>query len=156
KRVLQRMIPPDNQYEEKYLLAIYQLVLATIYYEEGNYESAQILLDNALRISARYGFPRVLLDTNRLKYQIAQHKQDYRMALLYYKKADSIQLKYFNPKVLQQQNEAASASESEFLNNVIARMSQDEIKQQQKVNISKLTSVLSSALLRSEERRVGK
>src|SRR5690606_766590 len=147
KRVLQRMIPPDNKYEEKYLLAIYQLVLATIYYEEGNYESAQILLDNALRISARYGFPRILLDTNQLKYKIAQHNQDYRMALLYYKKADSIQLKYFNPKALQQQNEVASASESEFLNNVIARMSQDEIKQQQKLNISKLTSDLSSALL---------
>src|SRR5690606_42111023 len=68
-------------------------------------------------------------------------------ALLYYKKADSIELKYFNATTLQQQNEVASASESEFLNNVIARMSQDEIRQQQKVNISKLTSVLSSALL---------
>ena len=87
------------------------------------------------------------LDTNRLKYKIAQGNEDYRMALLYYKKADSIHLKYFNSKVLRQQNEAASASESEFLNNVIARMSQDEIEQQQKVNISKLTSVLSSALL---------
>src|SRR5690606_15790083 len=51
KKVLQRMIPPVSTYEEKYLLAIYQLVLATIYFEEGNYESAQILLDNALRIS---------------------------------------------------------------------------------------------------------
>lgn len=147
KKVLQKMIPPVNTYEDKYLLAIYQLLLANIYFDQGNYESAQILLDNALRISARYGFPRILLDTNRLKYEIALHKQEYRMALLYYKKADSIQLKYFNPKALQQQNEAASASESEFLNNVIARMSQDEIKQQQKVNISKLTSVLSSALL---------
>lgn len=147
KRVLQRMIPPINTYEEKYLLAMYQLVLATIYFEEANYESAQILLDNVLRISARYGFPRILLDTNRLKYEIAQHEQDYRKALLYYKKADSIELKYFNATTLQQQNEVASASESEFLNNVIARMSQDEIRQQQKVNISKLTSVLSSALL---------
>lgn len=147
KRVLQKMIPPINSYEDKYLLAIYQLVLANIYFDQGNYESAQILLDNALRISARYGFPRILLDTNRLKYKIAQNNKDYRMALLYYKKADSIQLKYFNTEAIQQQNEVASASESEFLNNVIARMSQDEIKQQQKVNISKLTSVLSSALL---------
>lgn len=147
KKVLQKMIPPTNTYEEKYLLANYQLLLANIYFNEGNFESAQILLDNTLRISARYGFPRILLDTNRLKYKIAQENKDYRMALLYYKKADSIHLKYFNSKILRQQNEAASASESEFLNNVIARMSQDEIEQQQKVNISKLTSVLSSALL---------
>ena len=141
------MIPPDHKYEKHYLSAASQLVLANIYAKDSNYESAGILLDNVLRIAARQKFPRILLGTNLLKYQIANKKEDYYAALLYYKKADSIKEKYFGADILRKQNEAAHTNEAQFLNNVIARMSQDEIEQQQKVNISKLTSVLSSALL---------
>ncbi|WP_335966009.1 response regulator [Galbibacter sp. PAP.153] len=147
KVILQKMIPPDHKYEKEYLLASSQLVLARIYAKENNYESANILLDNVLRVAARHKFPRILYGTNTLRYEIANAKEDYYAALLYYKKADSILQKYFNPEIIRKQNEAAYANEAKFLNNVIARMSQDELEQQQKVNISKLTSVLSSALL---------
>ncbi|MCX2681168.1 response regulator [Galbibacter sp. EGI 63066] len=147
KSIFQKMIPPDHQYEKEYLYAASQLVLAKIYATEENYESSQILLDNAMRIAARHEFPKVMLDINLLKHDIANKKEDYHRALLYYKKADSIKATYFNPNIIKKQNEAAYTNEAQFLNNVIARMSQDEIEQQQKVNISKLTSVLSSALL---------
>ena len=147
KSIFQKMIPPDHKYERQFLSAASQLVLANIYANDNNFESANILLDNVLRVAARQKFPRILLGTNLLKYQIANKKEDYYAALLYYKKADSIEKKYFGADILRKQNEAAHTNEAQFLNNVIARMSQDEIEQQQKVNISKLTSVLSSALL---------
>ncbi len=147
KTIFQKMIPPDHKYEKEYLSAATQLTLAKIYADGDNIQSAEILLDNVLRTAARHNFPEILLGTNLLKNQIASNKGDYYAALLYYKKADSIRLKYFGPDIVRKQNEAAYTNEAKFLNNVIARMSQDEIEQQQKVNISKLTSVLSSALL---------
>ncbi|MCM5661586.1 tetratricopeptide repeat-containing hybrid sensor histidine kinase/response regulator [Galbibacter mesophilus] len=147
KSIFQKMIPPDHDYEQEYLSAATQLTLAKIYVNGNNLESAQILLDNIIRIAARHKFPEILLGTNLLRYEIANRSKDYHAALLYYRKADSIKQKYFNPDILRSQNEAAYTNEAKFLNNVIARMSQDEIEQQQKVNVSKLTSVLSSALL---------
>ncbi|MEL4307877.1 tetratricopeptide repeat-containing hybrid sensor histidine kinase/response regulator [Joostella sp. CR20] len=147
KSIFQKMIPPDHKYEKDFLLAATQLSLANIYANSKNYESANILLDNVLRTAARHKFPKILLGTNLLKYQIAEDNNDHFAALLYFKKADSLKQKYFSPDILRKQNEAAFTNEAQFLNNVIARMSQDEIEQQQKVNISKLTSVLSSALL---------
>ncbi|QLE01708.1 response regulator [Galbibacter sp. BG1] len=147
KSIFQKMIPPEHKYEQQFLSAATQLQLANIYIDGNNYESAKILLDNVMRMAARNKFPEILLGTNLLKYEIASESKDFHAALLYYKKADSIKLKYFNPEILRAQNEAAYTNEAQFLNDVIARMSQDEIEQQQKVNISKLTSVLSSALL---------
>src|SRR5690606_31201687 len=102
---------------------------------------------SALNIANEHDFPLVKMEANKILANIYEEIGNFESALLHYKALTAIQNKTFPPGVVEANEDIATKTESDFFARILDQMNKDAIAQQQTVNISKLTSVLSSALL---------
>ncbi|WP_224489766.1 response regulator [Robertkochia flava] len=142
-----KVMQNDHGYEDEYLRAKAYLNMADIFLDEDNLASAQYQLKNALLVASDNEYPKILKDAHILTYKLLEEQGEYREALYHLKQVDSIIALYFNPDVLKSQEEASHENDMEMYIQTIDQMSQSVKDQAQMANRSKLTSVLSSALL---------
>ncbi|UNY99006.1 response regulator [Zhouia spongiae] len=147
KRIFQRLLPFQGDYEEEYLTAKALLYLATIDLDKNYLESTELHLTRLLTIVNDNGFMKLKLEASKLASALFEKERKYELALEYLKQAEAINKTYFSNDILNSQREAANNSQLDFLTRLNDQLKKDAVKQEQTVNISKLTSVLSSALL---------
>ena len=136
-----------HNYEDEYLRAKAYLNMAEIFMEGDNTASAQYQLKNALQVASENEYPKILKDAHILSYKLLEDQGDFEKALYHLKQVDSIIAIYFNPDILKSQEEASHVNDMEMYIQTIDQMNQSYKDQEQQANRSKLTSVLSSALL---------
>lgn len=147
KRYFSKVSQQDHSYENEYLKAKANLLMAEIFFDDDNFDSAEYQLENVLQVAADNEYPKVLKDAHILTYKLLEEKGNYQQALFHFKQADSIIALYFNPDILQSQEKASHENDLEMFEQTLTQMDQDIKEKEEVTNRSKLTSVLSSALL---------
>ncbi|WP_224483561.1 tetratricopeptide repeat-containing hybrid sensor histidine kinase/response regulator [Robertkochia aurantiaca] len=147
KVTFKKLIPPYHRFEQEYLYCASQYHFAELYLDMDNKKSARLLLQNTLDYAYRFTFPKYMVFANNKLYELAENDGDYKQALAFYKAADSLERIYFNAELLKVENELAMKKVTESMRNTINQLEEQQEKSDQEVSVSKLTSVLSSALL---------
>ncbi len=147
KNIFEKLNPIDHPYEKNYLRATLHTYLSKVYYNENNYEKATEKASGALKIANSIDFPRLKMANNRMLANLYQKNEDYQKALYHSEKADEIIHLVLNPQSIQRRDPFIENSTLAFQARLISQLERENNTQQQQVNMSKLTSVLSSALL---------
>ncbi|THD66354.1 response regulator [Robertkochia marina] len=137
----------DHRFENEYLRAKAYLNMADIFLDEYNFASAEYQLKNALLVAGQYEYPKILKDAHYLYSQLQEKQGDWREAFYHSKSADSINTLYFNPETLLAQGKASRENVTDIYIKTIDYLTKDNEEKDEVTNRSKLTSVLSSALL---------
>ncbi|TRZ41435.1 tetratricopeptide repeat-containing hybrid sensor histidine kinase/response regulator [Robertkochia solimangrovi] len=142
-----RITQSSHEFEKEFLRARTYLNMAGIYLEKDNLESARYQLQNAEQVAENYGYFKVLRETHLMTAKLLKSQGNFEEALVHFQKADSIQEAYFNPLALIDQRYAASEDQIDMLTQRLQQREKDVADYEEEEKISKLTSVLSSALL---------
>ena len=145
--IFEKLQKIDFDFEKDYRRAKIFLQLATINYETKKLINAEIEASSALNIANEFNYPLIKIQANKILADIYEKDKNYEKALFHYKSAETIQNNVFTIETQKANEASAEKSESDFFSRILDQMNKDAIEQQQTVNISKLTSVLSSALL---------
>ena len=145
--VYDQVLEGKHSFEGEYLIAKTYLHKAEIYTDKNNITSAKLQLKNALLFAGKNTYPKILKDAYDLNSDLLADEGEWRMALEYRQIADSIIDLYFNPEILMSQEEASHENDVEMLVETISRLDQNNKEIGESANRSKLTLVLSSALL---------
>ncbi|ETN96835.1 tetratricopeptide repeat-containing hybrid sensor histidine kinase/response regulator [Zhouia amylolytica] len=147
KRNFQKLLPYQTGPEKEYLTAKILIHLAKIDLHKNYLENTELHLTRLLTIVNERGFMKLKYEASKLASELFEKERKYELALEYLKQAEAINSTYFSNKILTSQTQEAKNSQLEFLTRLNDQLKKDAVKQEQTVNISKLTSVLSSALL---------
>lgn len=147
KRAFNKILPYKGGDEDDYITSQILIYLSGINLEQNRLETSELQLTRALTIINENGFMKLKLDASKLASSIFEKEKRFDLALEYLRQADAINEAYFNSAALSSINQSANQSQLDFLTRLNDQLKKDAAKQEQTVNISKLTSVLSSALL---------
>ena len=147
KGILQKMLPVENKFEKEYLTAQVLLLLSEINILQGFEEDAYLDATKALEIAAENDFPKVEFKANNILASISEKKKNFEDAYRFKVAAEKVYNHHFISNTANSNNETANSTEAAFLNRLVTQMGNQLEKTEKTVNISKLTSVLSSALL---------
>lgn len=145
--IFEELLQVDHDFEKQYKRSKIFLQIATINYFTNKLINAEIEATSALNIANEFNYPLIKIKANQILAKIYEKSENYENALFHYKSAEEIHRETFSLEALKANEDAAVKSESNFFSRVLDQMNKDAEEQQQTVNISKLTSVLSSALL---------
>ncbi len=145
--IFEKLLQMEFEFEKEYIRGKIFLQLATINYRTKKLINAEIEASSALNIANEFNFPQIKVQANQILGEIYEKDKKYEKALFHYKASKTIYTNLFTLETQNANEEAAEKSETDFFSRILDRMNKDAIEQQQTVNISKLTSVLSSALL---------
>ena len=147
KALFEGLTPINHAYERNYIKANIKTYLSKIHKEDSNSDEAKTNAIEALKIANMLDFPGIKMINNEILADLYKESDNFQKALFHQEKLSDI-----NAIISRnQQSEAKNAYVDEnivaFQRRMISQMEKDNIEQQQQVNMSKLTSVLSSALL---------
>ena len=145
--IFEKLLQVDHEFEKEYKRSKIFLQLAIINYETGKLINAEIEATSALNIANEFNYPQIIIQANQILGEIYEKDKSYEKALFHYKASKAIQSSVFTQETQKANEDIAEKSETDFFSRILDQMNKDAIEQQQTVNISKLTSVLSSALL---------
>ena len=145
--IFEKLLQIDHEFEKEYKRSKIFLQLAIINYETGKLINAEIEATSALNIANEFNYPQIIIQANQILGEIYEKDKSYEKALFHYKASKAIQSSVFTQETQKANEDIAEKSETDFFSRILDQMNKDAIEQQQTVNISKLTSVLSSALL---------
>ena len=146
KSIFESLTTISHPYESSYLKANTLTYLSDIYYDEGDYEKAEKYAADALRITNSRDFPKLKMQNNRMLANIFSLTADYQKAYFYLREAEKIEDIIYGA-LTDIKSQFTDENLLQYQKRYIEQLEQDNAEQQQQVNISKLTSVLSSALL---------
>lgn len=147
KQIFEQLLTAEYEFEKEYRRSRILLQLARINHKTNKLVNGEIEASSALNIANEHDFPLIKIEAHKILANIYEEIGNFENALHHYKTLTTIQNKTFPPGVVEANDEIASKTESDFFARILDQMNKDAIAQQQTVNISKLTSVLSSALL---------
>ncbi len=147
KQIFEQLLATEHEFEKEYRRSHILLQLARINHKTNKLVNGEIEASSALNIANEHNFPLVKIEANKILASIYEEIGNFENALHHYKTLTAVQNKTFPPGVVEANQEIAAKTESDFFARILDQMNKDAIAQQQTVNISKLTSVLSSALL---------
>src|SRR5690606_30011346 len=147
QQIFESLLTAEHEFEKEYRRSQILLQLARINHKTNKLVNGEIEASSALNIANEHDFPLVKMEANKILANIYEEIGNFENALHHYKTLTSIQNKTFSPGVIEANEDISAKTESDFFARILDQMNKDAIAQQQTVNISKLTSVLSSALL---------
>lgn len=147
QQIFEGLLTAEHEFEKEYRRSQILLQLARINHKTNKLVNGEIEASSALNIANEHDFPLVKMEANKILASIYEEIGNFESALHHYKALTAIQNKTFPPGVVEANEDIATKTESDFFARILDQMNKDAIAQQQTVNISKLTSVLSSALL---------
>ncbi|NER12379.1 response regulator [Leptobacterium flavescens] len=148
KNIFENLSPFADKYEKYYLRSRVLTYLSEIYFNEGEYEEAGTYAANSLKISNSRDFPKLKKENHRMLSNIFEAEGDFKKAFYHLTEAEKIEHNILNPGRIVLANTAETENqELAFLKRMTRQLQNENAEQQQQVNMSKLTSVLSSALL---------
>lgn len=147
KQIFEQLLTSEHEFEKEYRRSHILLQLARINHKTNKLVNGEIEASSALNIANEHDFPLVKIEAHKILANIYEEIGNFENALHHYKALTAIQNKTFPPGVVEANDDIAAKTESDFFARILDQMNKDAIAQQQTVNISKLTSVLSSALL---------
>ncbi|WP_340074658.1 response regulator [Leptobacterium sp. I13] len=147
KATFEKLLPVDNSYEKDYIAGRTLLYLSKIQYQANNYEDASLEAIKALNIAKNNDFHRLIMESNQNLALIYKALNDYKKAYEHQVEVEKTKTLIFNTQALASQDKLVENHDKDFYLRLIDQLNEDATAQQQRVNISKLTSVLSSALL---------
>ncbi len=144
---LENSLPIVDPYEGNFLRSKVLLLLSEANKKLGKNVDANIDALNALNIAKSYDFPELMMQSYNLLYEISEDTNQLSDAIYYLKQHNKMRDSVFSTDRLVKIKEATAQFDSEFKENLIQEMSRNSDELNQTVKISKLTSILSSALL---------
>ncbi|UOB18141.1 tetratricopeptide repeat-containing hybrid sensor histidine kinase/response regulator [Abyssalbus ytuae] len=147
QQIFEKILPVEHEFEKDYIRANTLLQLAKINYETSKFINGEIEASTALNVANEYNYPLIKIKAHHLLANIYENGGNYEKALSHFKSLTAIHNQVFTQETLKNNEDIAVKTESDFFSRILDQMNKDAIAQQQTVNISKLTSVLSSALL---------
>lgn len=147
KTIFENLSPISHRYEKNYIKATVFTYLSKIYYEEGDFEKAAFNATEALKVANSLDYPRLKMENNPTLANLYKKSGDFEKALYYFEEAEKVRPIILNPETVQRRDAFIENKQLAFNTRLIPRLQRDLAIQQQQVNMSKLTSVLSSALL---------
>ena len=145
--IFEKLLPVKNMEEPDYMNARILLYISEIHLALGNYNDAMLNAGNALAKAKGSDFPRLIFQSHTLMHTISAKIGSYQQAYHHLKEADKVRDAFMTPEIVSTEETLSADHYKTFLERVINQMNIDAKEQQKRVNMSKLTSVLSSALL---------
>ena len=145
--IFEKLLPVKNMEEPDYMNARILLYISEIHLALGNYNDAMLNAGNALAKAKGSDFPRLMFQAHTLMHTISAKIGSYQQAYHHLKEADKVRDAFMTPEIVSTEETLSADHYKTFLERVINQMNIDAKEQQKRVNMSKLTSVLSSALL---------
>ncbi|MFI2743899.1 response regulator [Zhouia sp. PK063] len=150
KADFEKLIPVKDPFEPKYTEGIILYHIASIYESQGETNNAKLNALKALDIGKNETFPKIIIISDKLLAKIAQSNNDYYNAYNYLVEAEHYQTDYYinQPEnEISQNSKAVNNNFEQFTDRFVEHLQQQIKEKNQTVNIAKLTSILSSALL---------
>ncbi|WP_340063825.1 response regulator [Ascidiimonas aurantiaca] len=145
--IFEKLLPVNNKEEPEYINARILLYISEIHQALGNYNNAMLNAGNALAKAKGNDFARLIFQAHTLMHTISAKIGSYQQAYHHLKEADKVKDIFMTPEIVNTEETLSADHYKTFLERVINQMNIDAKEQQKRVNMSKLTSVLSSALL---------
>jgi len=146
KAIFEKIKTINHPYQKNYLKTKVSTFLSKVYFEQSNYEKASTKAMEALNIANAIDFPILKMENNKMLAETYELTDNYKKAYYHFKEAKRIE-DVFNQQSIANTNNSLKQLEPSFEQRLIKQLSNDVQEGQQQVNMSKLTSVLSSALL---------
>ncbi|NAS29603.1 response regulator [Flavobacteriaceae bacterium R38] len=147
KAILEKIGSLEHPHEKNYLNAKILTLRSSIYFKESDYEKASATAIEALNIANAIDFPILKMENNKMLTDIYELTGDYKKAFYHFKEAEKIEAALSDPRVIEERNAYLKEQKDNFEKRLIIQLTNDVQEGNQQVNMSKLTSVLSSALL---------
>lgn len=145
--IFEKLLPVIIEYEPEYMNTRILLFLASIYEAKGMDEVGIINAKNALTKAQNGDFPKLIIEAYSILNRLHGKTTDFDNAYTYLLKYNEAKENYQVFENKWEQDEAETNQQIDFLNRALVQMENEVKEQEKRENTSKITSILSSALL---------